>query len=211
MCFHSQQSKDAQALEKRFKAKVKAGVNIAPATYNGFTHPHTPVIAHQQADSIQLFQWGLIPAWAKDPSIQQYTLNAKVETLHQKPSFQQITQQRCLVLADGFMEWQWLDTKGKRKQAYTISLPQQAAFAFAGLWSEWLDPSTGELVHSYSILTTEAIGLMAAIHNSKKRMPIILSAEQEADWLSGLAAHHFSHNELPLLAEKVPELQGALF
>lgn len=213
MCYHSKQKKDARALEKRFKATLKRKDNEAYQSehYNAFSYPKTPIISNKQQDEIQLYQWGLIPNWAKDKSIQQYTLNAKVETLTEKPSFQNNIQNRCLIIADGFMEWQWLDAKGKKKQPYLITLPHQEAFAFAGLWSEWIDPNTGELINTYTILTTEATGLMAEIHNSKKRMPIILAPEQEAAWLKGQNHLDFKQNQIELKAEKIQEVQGALF
>lgn len=185
MCFHSQQSKSAQELEHRFKARFDDALNYEPSTYNAFQFPKTPVITHQESDKIQLFQWGLIPFWAKDDSIKKNTLNARIETIHEKPSFRNVTKNHCLILSDGFFEWQWLDLKGKIKQKYALNLPNNSLFAFAGLWSEWLDKNTGELVQTYTILTTEANDLMGQIHNTKKRMPVILSEESEQDWLKG--------------------------
>lgn len=211
MCYHTQQTKDAQTLEKRFKAKLRTDKPFQSEHFNGFTFPQTPIIANNKQDEIQLFTWGLIPDWAKDKSIQQYTLNAKIETLLEKPSFKNIIQNRCLIIADGFIEWQWLDTKGKKKQPYQITLPNKDSFAFAGLWSEWIEPNTGELLNTYSILTTEATGLMAEIHNSKKRMPIILTPEQESAWLSESNYLDFSYSTIVLIAEKTQDVQGSLF
>jgi putative SOS response-associated peptidase YedK len=211
MCFHSKQSKDAQSLEQRFKAKALSDEPIQSEHYNAFSYPKTPIISNKQQDQIQLYQWGLIPEWAKDKSIQAYTLNARIETLSEKPSFKNKLNNRCLILADGFMEWQWLDPKGKKKQGYLITLPHQDAFAFAGLWSEWLDPTTGELLNTYTILTTEATGLMAEVHNSKKRMPIILAPEQEAAWLSLHNISDFRSCEVALKAERIVPLQRRLF
>lgn len=187
MCFHAKQSKTDKELEIRFKAIFENPGEYIPAIYNGFQHPQTPVITNKEPGKIQLYQWGLVPFWAKDDSIKKNTLNAKIETLHEKPSFRNVVNNRCLVLADGFYEWQWLDEKGKQKQKYELSLPGNELFAFAGLWSEWLDKSTGELVYTYSILTTAANALMSSIHNSKKRMPLILSAGEEKNWLKGQA------------------------
>ena len=127
----------------------------------------------------------MIPHWAKDDSIRKNTLNARSETIHEKPSFRQVVNNRCLVLSDGFFEWQWLDEKGKKKQKYEITLPSNELFAFAGLWSEWVDKTTGELINSYAILTTEANETMSRIHNSKKRMPMILSRDNERGWING--------------------------
>lgn len=211
MCYHTQQTKDAQTLEKRFKAKLRTEKPFQSEHFNGFTFPQTPIIAHNKQDEIQLFSWGLIPDWAKDKSIQQYTLNTKIETLSEKPSIKNSIQNRCLIIADGFIEWQWLDNKGKKKQPYQITLPNKEAFAFAGLWSEWIEPNTGELLNTYSILTTEATGLMAKIHNSKKRMPIILTPEQESAWLSESNYLDFSYSTIELKAEKTQDVQGSLF
>ena len=179
MCFHSQQSQSAQSLEHRFNAKFENSSLFKPGIYNGFQFPKTPVITHKDPHTIQLFQWGLIPFWAKDDSIKKNTLNARIETIAQKPAFRNSVNNKCLILADGFFEWQWLDEKGKRKQKYLLTIPQSEPssrgrvlspttnihepFAFAGLWSEWVDKSTGELLHTYTILTTEANELMSKI------------------------------------------------
>src|SRR5690606_30645533 len=156
-----------------------------PSVYNAFQFPATPVITNATPDLIQLYHWGLIPFWAKDDGIKKNTLNAKMETIHEKPSFRNVVNNRCLVLADGFYEWQWLDEKGKQKQKYELTLPNHEAFAFAGLWSEWTDKTTGELRYTYTILTTEANPLMSRIHNTKKRMPVIVAPDHERDWLQG--------------------------
>jgi len=185
MCFHSQQSKTAQELKQRFGVTFKDENQFSPALYNGFQYPKTPVITNIESDTIQLFNWGLLPHWAKDTTIRKSTLNARIETLTEKPSFRDAINKCCLILVDGFFEWQWLDPKGKNKQKYQITLPNNDAFAFAGLWNEWTDKTTGELIKSYTIITTEANELMSQIHNSQKRMPFILSKENEFEWLKG--------------------------
>lgn len=199
MCFHSKQSKSAQELEHRFKAKFDKGHSFLPAIYNGFQHPKTPVITNHQPERIQQIQWGLIPQWAKDDSIKKNTLNARLETLSEKPSFKNVINNRCLILVDEFYEWQWLDEKGKNKQKYALKLPNNEAFAFAGLWSDWVDKSTGEIIKSYTIITTEANELMSTIHNTKKRMPIILAPSNEYDWLQGHPIEMYNDH---LIAEK---------
>jgi putative SOS response-associated peptidase YedK len=183
MCFHSQQSKDAQTLEKRFKAKFVDAAQYQPSIYNGFAFPFTPVITSLHFEEIQLFSWGLMPSWAKNIDFRKNTLNAKVETIAEKPSFKNIQNQRCLVLLDAFFEWQWLDSLGKKKQKYCIELPDASPFALAGLWSTWSDPLTDTLWNTYTILTTDANEQMSQIHNSKKRMPMILTPEEESIWL----------------------------
>jgi putative SOS response-associated peptidase YedK len=200
MCFHSKQSKDAQSLEKRFKAKVTTSESFTSERINGFVHPKTPVIANSSPDTIQLFSWGLIPFWAKDKSIQKNTLNARIETIKELPSFRNAVKNRCLVIVDGFFEWQWLDAAGKKKQQYMISLPSDDAFAFAGIHSEWTDKNTGEILNTYSIVTTEANPFMAEIHNTKKRMPVILTPENEIDWLNGVEVMDFSKPDVELKA-----------
>lgn len=185
MCYHSQQTKTAQQLQARFDASFKDPEGYRPGVYNGFQHPLTPIITNTDMGHIQLFHWGLIPSWAKDNTIRKNTLNARSETVTEKPAFRTSVNKRCLVLADGFYEWQWLDPKGKTKQKYMLTLPDNAAFAYAGLWSEWTDRLTGEVIGTYTIMTTEANPLMAEIHNTKKRMPIILTPEHEKLWLQG--------------------------
>jgi len=196
MCFHSKQSKTAQELSKRFNAKIEAGTSINAAIYNGFEFPKTPIISNENPEKIQLFHWGLIPEWAKDESIRKNTLNAKLETLSEKPSFKNSLNKRCLVIADGFYEWKWLDAKGRQKQKYLLSLPNDEPFAFAGLWSEWKNQLTEEKISTYTLITTEANALMSEIHNTKKRMPIIVAKEHETDWLKGKQDIRWQNNQL---------------
>lgn len=196
MCFHSKQSKAAQELEHRFQAKFGADESFEPGIYNAFQFPKTPVITHAHPEIIQCFHWGLIPHWAKDDSIRKNTLNARIETIGEKPAFRNAAKNRCMILADGFYEWQWLDEKGKQKQKYLLTLPEEEAFAFAGLWSAWVDEKTGELLHTYTILTTAANDLMSTIHNSKKRMPVILARDQERSWLLSDAPPVMANDQL---------------
>ncbi|MNL26653.1 putative SOS response-associated peptidase YedK [compost metagenome] len=185
MCFHSQQTADAQKLKNRFKAEIKeADKNNLTGIFNGFDHKRTPVILNAEPNLIQCVEWGLMPSWAKDRELQNSTLNAKIETLQEKPSFKGVLHQKCLVVVDGFFGWQWLDEKGKSKQKYLITMPDNEPFAFAGLWSEWKGP-LGEILRTYTIITTEAKGIMQEIHNSKLRMPVVLKPEIEHDWLMG--------------------------
>lgn len=198
MCFHSVQSKEAQELKNRFNAEIED--EFEPAEYNAFNYPKTPVIVSEDVETIKTYNWGLIPPWAKDDSIRSYTLNARMETLKEKPAFKSVIKNRCLVFADGFYEWQWLDEKGKNKQKYKVTLNNFEPFGFAGLWSHWIDKNTGELHRTYTIITTAANEFMSEIHNSKKRMPVILSRESEIDWLLG---GELVMNNDNLTAEKV--------
>mgnify|MGYP000920188760 FL=1 len=193
MCFYFQASKKVlEMLDKKYEGIEDVSADLINhddphkdwiVNYNGFEHPNTVVVANNQPNKLQLMNWGLIPFWAKDKSIQNSTLNAKIETLNEKPSFKYSIDNRCLIYTDGFFEWQWLDEKGKNKQKYILKLIDEVPFAFAGLWNAWTDKSTGELLKTFTILTTEANKLMSEIHNSKKRMPVIVS--NETKWLKG--------------------------
>jgi putative SOS response-associated peptidase YedK len=124
-----------------------------------------------------LLRWGLIPSWAKDPSMGDRMINARAETVAEKPSFRRALQKRrCLVLADGFYEWR---KEGKTKTPMYIRLRSHEPFGFAGLWETWKSPE-GEAIHSCTVITTTPNSLMESIHN---RMPVILSREGESSWL----------------------------
>ena len=192
MCFFYALSVTAQRLENRYQLKEGIDWELeaepwTPQYYvSGFEFPQMPVLTNEQPDRLQAFTWGLIPFWVKTPEqaaqIRGKTLNARAETVLEKPSFRQaIRQRRCLVPAAGFYEWRAFQGK---KYPYYIFLKDKTVFSFAGIWEEWVDPATGELLRTYSILTTEANPLLAKIHNTKKRMPVILPEEQERAWLA---------------------------
>ena len=122
-------------------------------------------------------RWGLIPSWAKDKSIGSRMINARAETVAEKPSFRSaLRRRRCLVLADGFYEWQRV---GKNKRPMRIVMRSGEPFAFAGLWETWRDPK-GTVIPSCTIITTTPNGLLKPIHN---RMPVILPRDIEEFWL----------------------------
>lgn len=167
---------------------------------NGFSHPKMPVITSDFRETLSPMSWGLIPSWAKYDinKLRKSTLNARAETIFEKPSFKKsIIGKRCLVPASYFVEWQH---KGSEKFPYKISVKDVPFFSFGGIYDEWNDFSTGELIQSFSIITTEANPLMAEIHNSKKRMPLILSRENEKKWLSSI-----SRDEISSLLQPFPE------
>lgn len=193
MCFHSKQTKTAQQVENRFNAKIeKIELFKTSDNINGFDFPKTPIITDEKPSLIQHFNWGLIPSWAKDEDIKKLTLNARIETLDEKPSFRNSINKRCLVIANGFYEWQWLDSKGKNKIKYEIGIGNEELFAFAGLYSKWINTNTGEIKNTYTIVTTQANALMSEIHNTRKRMPIILKPEYESKWLSNSPIQEFA-------------------
>ena len=124
-------------------------------------------------------RWGLIPSWAKDPSIGNRMINARAETVAEKPAFRSaVRRRRCLVLADGFYEWRRV-AGGRTKRPMRIVLKTGEPFAFAGLWETWRDPAGGR-IQSCAIVTTKANDLLKPIHD---RMPVILPREVEPLWL----------------------------
>jgi putative SOS response-associated peptidase YedK len=125
-------------------------------------------------------RWGLVPSWAQDPSIGQRMINARAETLLEKPSFKQLVPtRRCLVPADGFYEWR---REGNRKVPMWIHLKNRVPFVFAGLWDCWLDRDSGSQLHTFTIVTTNANALLRPIHD---RMPVIYDREMGQQWLDG--------------------------
>ena len=122
-------------------------------------------------------RWGLIPAWAKDPTIGRQLINARGESVAEKPSFRSaFRSRRCVVLADGFFEWQ---RDGGRKKPFYIRLKDERPFAFAGLWERWQQP--GLDLQSCTIITTAANELLRPLHD---RMPVILHLQDVDDWLN---------------------------
>lgn len=129
-------------------------------------------------------RWGLIPSWAKDPAIGARMINARAETLAEKPAFRSaFLRRRCLVAADGFYEWQ--KRSGGPKQPYRIARPDGGPFAFAGLWERWRNPTEGRDVESCTIVTTAANATLGPIHH---RMPVILAPQSYDLWLDPEAA-----------------------
>ncbi|RXK47646.1 SOS response-associated peptidase [Aquirufa rosea] len=189
MCYYTDQVSSNKALEKRFKAQAKYDETMAQkGKISGFTRAALPVITQAKPSLIQLIPWGLIPAWASEQQAQelpQLTLNARSESLFEKASFEpSMLKQRCLVLVDGFYEWQQV---GKEKIEYLIQLKEDGPFALAGIYAIWKNPRNLQWEPSFSIITTPANELMEEIHNTKKRMPLILSEEQERNWLAPIS------------------------
>lgn len=185
MCFFIQQKAPIKQVEERFNAKVDNPDNFLQSELiNGFAHLNTPIIIDNTPEIISTnFSWGLIPSWAKDIDIRKNTLNARIETVDEKPSFKNNTQNRCLIIATAFYEWHWNDPKGKVKDKYQINSKHDEIFALAGLYSNWLNKETGEVLNTYTILTTEANDIMKYVHNTKQRMPVMLKKEDEKSWL----------------------------
>jgi putative SOS response-associated peptidase YedK len=174
------------SLVKRFSAVFLENVSFKRQYHvSSFDLPQLPVITNENPKQIQLFTWGLIPFWAKDQKtaeeIRLKTMNARAESIFEKPSFRLAAEQKhCLVLTDGFFEWQ--EYMGKN-YPYYIRLKNHEPFAMAGLWDCWKNPETAEELHTYTVVTTKANPLMEQIHNKKKRMPVILRRENEGEWI----------------------------
>jgi putative SOS response-associated peptidase YedK len=146
--------------------------NIAPTQLSPI------VISKGKGRELLVARWGLVPAWSRDLSLGAGMVNAPAETLEAKPAYRVALQsQRCLVLANGFYEWQ---TRGARKQPYKIAVRNGALIGFAGLWERWT-PETGEAVETFTIITTEASRLVREVHD---RMPVIISPTDHQRWLT---------------------------
>jgi putative SOS response-associated peptidase YedK len=156
--------------------RIRKRFNIAPTQ-------EAPVVraAKDGGREAAMLRWGLVPFWARDLKIGTQMINARAETVAEKPAFRHALQQRrCLVPATGFFEW-----KGEpgRKQAFAITVPERPIFAFAGLWERW-KPQDGEPVETFTIITTDANASVAPIHD---RMPVILPEPAYDEWLFGTA------------------------
>lgn len=193
MCFTIEVHLSRKAIEKRFSVDTSVLHDYDfNYFYRAFSNPIIPVIPGEAPGETKLMQWGLIPAWARDQQkaaeIRKGTYNARAESLHEKASFREpLLKGRCLILAHGFFEWQHV--KGAKIPWY-IKLKNDAPFAFAGLYDRWRDPESGEIISSCSIITTRANPLMEQIHNTKKRMPVILTPGSEKEWISGDISLH---------------------
>ncbi|MDZ4756529.1 MAG: SOS response-associated peptidase [Bacteroidota bacterium] len=207
MCYHNTLSKIALEVEQRYKAKFVTPELFQPVYHqSAFLFGSWPVITSEFKDIIQLFRWGLIPQWTKDienaEKVKAFNLNARSETAFEKPSFAaSIKYSRCLIPSTGFFEWKH---EGKEKNPYYIYLKDQTIFSMAGIWASWVHKEKGHLYHTFSILTTGANELVGEIHNTKKRMPVILRPDKEKEWLSYNADKGFIQEMLlPYPSEKM--------
>jgi putative SOS response-associated peptidase YedK len=154
---------------------VKPRYNIAPTQF---------IAAIRDGDNrereLVMLRWGLVPFWAKDPSIGNKMINARAETVAEKPAYRAAYRhRRCIVLADGFYEWH---KDGDVKTPYFISLASGEPFALAGLWENWTNKESGESLQTTTLITTAANDFMTPLHH---RMPVILESNTAGDWLAG--------------------------
>lgn len=180
MCGRYTQHHSTDQVVMRFD--VTTVVHEPSARYNAAPTQFMPVVLQTPgARILDSFKWGLIPSWAKEASIGSKMLNARAESLSEKPSFRSaFKRRRCLVPADGYYEWKKL---GKVKQPYYFRRRDEQLFALAGLWEEWMQPD-GTPLRSFTVITTSPNELAAATHD---RMPAILLPHNEAVWLNGEA------------------------
>jgi len=186
MCYYVSLTQRKIDIEQRFGVIFSRPDFYQPFySASAFTYPEMPVISNEHLDSIDFYFWGLIPSWIEDTetaeSIRKRTLNARAETIFTKPSFRySVLSKRCLVLADGFFEWRHETNKA---YPYHIRLKNGKPFSIAGIWDVWITPDTQQKVRTFSVITTSANVLLAQVHNTKKRMPVILPEAIENKWL----------------------------
>lgn len=186
MCFSVKTSQKAQNLAKKYGVHTE-GVEEAIAEVerqlNAFDHPQMAVV---RKGFLSPMRWGLIPHWIADHQhaleIRNKTLNARSESVFEKPSFRDpIRHHRCLVPVSAFYEWQHV---GKEKIKYRIEPTDGDVFSLAGVWEAWVSPQQGIEVLTFSVLTCAANPLMAAIHNTQQRMPVILDMTNKDEWFA---------------------------
>lgn len=198
MCGRYSLTSPLEAMRQTFAIQ---GLPNLPARYNIAPTQTAPVIRRHPDGRLLMheIQWGLIPSWAKDGSGGAKLINARAETVAEKPSFRAaFGRRRCLVPADGFYEWK--KPEPKVREPWRITMLDQQLFAFAGLWERWQDRD-GTRIDSYTIITTEAAPAIADIHH---RMPVMLDRDDHARWLDPEA----STDDLQALLRPNPHVRG---
>lgn len=171
---------------------VEPRYNIAPTQYISAIRN-----GEDNERELVMLRWGLVPSWAKDPSIGNRMINARAETVAEKPSFRAAySRRRCIVLADGFYEWR---REGDVKTPYFISLASGSPFGLGGVWENWHDRESDDSVQTTALITTEANAFMRPLHH---RMPMILETDAANDWLGG------DNTMLETAADKSPPLRA---
>jgi putative SOS response-associated peptidase YedK len=185
MCFNTKMTLDALSLEEVFDVPANSQTfqQSTESNLSGFDHPQMPIVLN---DSIEMCRWGLIPSWVKDREsalkIQNQTLNARSESVFEKPSFKEaILSRRCIIPVESFFETQH---QGKVKVPFEIFPSKGKVLSLAGIWEIWTSPESQTPTAGFSILTCPANDVMAKIHNTKKRMPVILELAQISQWLN---------------------------
>ena len=175
MCGRFALHHSAAQLAERFS--IERIVVDLPPRYNVAPTQPVAVVVQPSQRHLEAFKWGLVPFWAKDPKIGNRMINARAETLAEKPAYRAaLKRRRCLIPASGFFEWKKAE---KEKIPHYIHMADDYPFAMAGLWEEWTSPAD-EILHTCTIITTQANAFMTPIHH---RMPVILDPESQSAWL----------------------------
>ena len=199
MCFTVNVNLIKEELENRYGATLIDPDKYRPSYYyHAFGLPSLPVICSDSPSRIKLLKWGLIPSWTKsidDANVIRYkTFNARSESIKQKPSFSSsFRSKRCIIPVKGFFEWQHV---GNEKIPWYIYQFENEIISIAGIYDDWIEDRTGEVFSTFSVVTTEANELMAKIHNSGKRMPVILSKVSESKWIDLSTSEDDAHDLL---------------
>ena len=180
MCGRFTLKTDPETLTETFPGFTTPAADEMVPRYNIAPSQQVAVVANNGGNSVEFFQWGLIPSWAKDPKIGNRMINARSETLAEKPSFRTpYKRRRCLILTDGFYEWR-AEPGSQTKTPFYIHLKSEKPFAFAGLWEAWSPNIDDDPLLSCTIITTSPNALMETIH---RRMPVILEPDGYDQWL----------------------------
>jgi putative SOS response-associated peptidase YedK len=186
MCFSVNVNLIKEELENRYGATLIDPDKYRPSYYyHAFGLPEIPAICSGYPGKIMLLKWGLVPSWVKTMddanTIRLKTFNTRSESIEDKPSFSEsFKSKRCIIPVKGFYEWQHI---GKQKIPWYIYHAGNEILSMAGLYNEWVESKSGETLNTFSIITTDANDLMAEIHNSAKRMPVILDKNNERTWI----------------------------
>lgn len=212
MCYYVSLLSEVQELEHQYGAEYTGEPYHKDCRINGFANPNVPVIVDSDTDHIIPAQWGLLPSWAKDTELARKTLNARMEEVHEKATYKRYVNNRCLILVNGFHEWKHLDSRGKQKDQYLIKVKGQNIFALGGLYNIWKNPATDEEIMTCTVGTTEANPMMTEIHNTKKRMPILLSKQNQYQWLDDIPVEDFLYPiyNPEIESENLTNLEGNL-
>lgn len=197
MCYHTRLTATDIAVAKALKAEfLEKDIYTPKEQIIGFESPAYPIVVCTEPKIIQFYEWGLIADYlnkqglSKDSPKVKYArnncLNAKLEELEDKPSFQKKINNRCLIPMDGMYEWQWAEpgNEKSKKTKYLVTKPDNGIFCCAGLYNEWIDPKTGFTTYCYTICTTEGNELMKEIKNEGERMLVVLNPDEQDAWLN---------------------------
>lgn len=186
MCFTVSVYASTHSIEKDLGALFDHEEEYRPYFHvSGFVHPLLPLVTNVAPDRIQMCEWGLIPRWTKAAQaandIRKMTLNARRETIFEKPSFRDaIRKRRALLPVNGFVEWRH---EGTVKQPHLVQAADHSLLTLGCIWEDWTDPESGELHTTFSIVTTDANELMSYVHNVKQRMPVVIPRDVRSTWL----------------------------